>query len=97
MLQNDGGLGGYLSSSYEVEGESVSIDMGRVFYDNLFNFIIIILITEIMAGIIIDKFADLRQAQERIEEDSSSRCFICGQSRDILEKYYGKNGFFRHV
>ena len=66
-------------------------------FDNLFNIIVLILIMEILAGIIIDKFVDLRQNEEFIQEDNMSKCFVCGQTRETLEKYFGKNGFFRHV
>ena len=104
MLQNDGGIGGYFGgvrSAYTAyQGEltgQVNIDYDRVIFDNLFNIIVLVLLMEILAGIIIDKFVDLRQNQEFIFEDSSNKCFICGQSREILEKYYGKNGFYTHV
>lgn len=34
--------------------------MGRFFFDNAVNIIIVILLVEIFSGIIIDKFSDLR-------------------------------------
>ena len=54
------------------------------------------LISELLAGIIIDKFGEMRSDAERIEEDSKSFCFICGQTRDDIEKNYD-NDFQYHT
>ena len=83
----DGGLGGFLGQAAYEDGTS-NIDGYRVLFDNAFNFIIMMLISELLAGIIIDKFGEMRSDAERIEEDSKSFCFICGQTRDDIEKNY---------
>lgn len=42
---------------------------GRVAFDQLFNFIVLILIIEIVSGIIIDTFSNLRERQQNILDD----------------------------
>jgi hypothetical protein len=71
---------------------------GRIVFDNLFNFIILILIIQIISGIIIDTFSNLREKQEYVNEDVVNRCFICGLSRDDIEKLEkSKNAFHYHT
>ena len=57
-------------------------------------FLIGILLIEIISGIIIDTFADLRQINKDIRDDSKSLCFICDKTRDELEK---EDGFDYHT
>ncbi len=53
----------------------------RSLYD-FFNFFIMInLVTEIIAGIIIDTFAILREEMDGKTEDMENFCFICGLDR----------------
>lgn len=40
----------------------------------------------IIFGIIIDTFAELRDAQNTRDDDFTNTCFICGFSRDVFEK-----------
>jgi len=49
----------------------------------------------IIFGIIIDTFAELRDAQNTRDEDLKNVCFICGYERDVFEKQ-GKS-FDKHV
>lgn len=56
-----------------------------------------ILLIEIISGIIIDTFAELRQQNVEIDEDSRLKCFICDRTREQLEKEYGANGFEYHT
>ena len=67
----------------------------RIAYDNLFNLILLILLLQILAGIIIDQFSDLRTNQLEIERDNESGCIICGYSREEIES--GKQTFFGHI
>jgi hypothetical protein len=50
-----------------------------------------------LSGIIIDKFSELREQGEEKEKDSKSGCFICGQSREDIEKKLGYGGFEAHT
>jgi len=70
----------------------------RSFYDFVNTFIILNLIIEIIAGIIIDTFAVLRQEMERKKDDIENYCFICGISRQILDKKTEeRRGFPYHI
>lgn len=47
-----------------------------------------------ISGVIIDKFGALRERDENIETDSNKMCFICGQSKETIDKQYeGFAGF----
>ena len=96
-FKNDGGLGGYLSSAYTQNANSVDIKEGRVIFDNLAFLLVGILLIEIISGIIIDTFAELRQKNDEIQEDAKTYCFVCDKTRDELEKMYGANGFDYHI
>ena len=50
----------------------------RVLYDLLFYFIVIIIVLNLIFGVIIDTFADLRSEKQRKEEILKTTCFICG-------------------
>lgn len=45
-----------------------------------------LLFTNIVQGIMIDTFAELRDKREKIDEDMKTRCFICAASKEDLEK-----------
>jgi inositol 1,4,5-triphosphate receptor type 1/inositol 1,4,5-triphosphate receptor type 3 len=95
--KNDGAIGGFLPVPFSPSGSDLEVEWGRVFYDYIFNFIVAILLTEILSGIIIDKFSELREANEEIEKDNNSLCFVCDQEREDLEKELGYNGFRYHT
>lgn len=58
----------------------------RVVYDLLFFFVVIIIVLNLIFGVIIDTFADLRSEKQRKEEILKTTCFICGacESEDTL-------------
>lgn len=51
----------------------------RVIYDLLFFFIVIIIVLNLIFGVIIDTFADLRSEKQKKEEILKTTCFICGR------------------
>lgn len=53
--------------------------IGRVIYDMLFFFIVIIIVLNLIFGVIIDTFADLRSEKQNKEEVLKNSCFICGK------------------
>ena len=74
------------------------MNFGRVFYDNIFNFILMVIGLDIVSGIIIDKFASLRENEDEIWLDQTSKCFICGRDRDDIEALENeRNGFQGHI
>lgn len=64
----------------------------RVVYDLLFFFIVIIIVLNLIFGVIIDTFADLRSEKQRKEEILKTTCFICGTC-GIKEEHYKKLSF----
>lgn len=48
-----------------------------------------------VAGIIIDTFKALKNKMQEKNKDEKKICFICGISREKLDK--GANGFFQHI
>lgn len=95
--KNDGAIGGFLPLPFKPETNSLTVYWGRVFYDYIFNLVVAILLVEILSGIIIDKFGELREDNEEKLKDSMNECFICGQSREELEKELGYDGFRYHT
>merc|ERR1719203_23763 len=53
----------------------------RVIYDMLFFFLVIIIVLNLIFGVIIDTFADLRAEKQEKEETLKNSCFICGLER----------------
>ena len=95
--KNDGAIGGFLPSPFTPEVRKLDVQWDRVFFDYMFNLIIAVLLIEILSGIIIDKFSELREENEEKMKDNMSECFICGQSREELEKELGYDGFRYHT
>lgn len=63
--QVNAGVGGYLSE-LETDGEGNLIQeykVGRIFYDNLYNIFVAIILVNIVSGIIIDTFGSLREKE----------------------------------
>jgi hypothetical protein len=67
----------------------------RLFFDFSFFVLLIILLLNLVFGIILDTFGELREARDEIEVDQEGKCFICGISRGELDKLEG--GFEHHI
>lgn len=76
-LRNGGGIGDVLRAPSAKE----PLFAARVIYDMLFFFIVIIIILNLIFGVIIDTFADLRSEKQQKEEILKNSCFICGLER----------------
>ena len=46
----------------------------------VFFFVVIIIVLNLIFGVIIDTFADLRSEKQQKEEIIKNSCFICGES-----------------
>ena len=57
----------------------------RMLFDMMFYMIIIIINLNIIFGIIIDTFAELRDERTQVLEDIHNCCYICGSERSIIE------------
>ncbi|XP_023671026.2 inositol 1,4,5-trisphosphate-gated calcium channel ITPR2 isoform X2 [Paramormyrops kingsleyae] len=80
-LRNGGGVGDMLRKPSKSEPRFAA----RVVYDLLFFFIVIIIVLNLIFGVIIDTFADLRSEKQRKEEILKTSCFICGLERDKFD------------
>ena len=80
-LRNGGGIGDVLRSPSSTE----PLFVARVVYDLLFFFIVIIIILNLIFGVIIDTFADLRSEKQQKEEILRNTCFICGLDRAAFD------------
>jgi inositol 1,4,5-triphosphate receptor type 1 len=76
-LRNGGGIGDVLRQPSSKD----PLFMVRVLYDILFFFIVIIIVLNLIFGVIIDTFADLRSEKHNTEEIKKNTCFICGLER----------------
>lgn len=65
-------------------GLQESLFPARVVYDLLFFFIVIIIVLNLIFGVIIDTFADLRSEKQKKEEILKTTCFICGERTHSL-------------
>ena len=90
-FKSDGGIGGFMEPQVTPNYSSI-----RFFYDNTYYILVIVVLMGVVQGIIIDTFARLREGQEFCNRDMENKCFICGLSRDYIEKKYNK-GFTHHI
>ncbi|XP_078339555.1 inositol 1,4,5-trisphosphate receptor-like [Crassostrea virginica] len=80
-LRNGGGIGDLLRKPHSKE----NLFVARVVYDLLFFFIIIIIVLNLIFGVIIDTFADLRSEKQQKDEILKNTCFICGLNRSKFD------------
>ena len=76
-----GGIGPYLAPL-----DATTIDVFRLFYDNLFNILIMIIMINIVSTIIMDTFTNLREVNEKDQEDRLKKCFVCSEHQDTIER-----------
>lgn len=79
----------YIESDFKVNAKAI--------YDFLYNFIILVLIIEILAGIIIDTFGELRSESDEKSRDKKNYCFICGLNRRDLDHLGAKYTYSDHI
>ncbi|XP_077948578.1 inositol 1,4,5-trisphosphate-gated calcium channel ITPR1 isoform X1 [Gasterosteus aculeatus] len=80
-LRSGGGVGDVLRKPSKEE----PLFAARVIYDMLFFFMVIIIVLNLIFGVIIDTFADLRSEKQKKEEVLKTTCFICGLERDKFD------------
>jgi inositol 1,4,5-triphosphate receptor type 1 len=80
-LRNGGGIGDVLRSPSKTE----PLYTVRVLYDLIFYFVIIVILLNLIFGVIIDTFADLRSEKQSKEDTLRNTCFICGLKRSAFD------------
>jgi len=102
-FKQTGGIGAYLLDPNLVIGEDDEgnqiIKRGlylwsRFFFDDLAKIIPVLLIINMVAGIIIDKFGDLKEILQFKMEDMTQFCYICGIDREKLDKSSSSKQYF---
>lgn len=93
-LRNGGGIGDVLlPMSYS--GTNQSRYFVRFFYDLLFFASINIVFLNIIFGIIVDTFAELREKKNKMDEDMKNICYICNLDRYTFDR--NADGFENHI
>jgi len=85
-VRPDGGIGDIL----DAEAYYSKFYTFRFLYDLIYFFFIKIILTNILFGIIIDTFHELKEIEARDDDDKKNVCYLCGLRRHHLEKN-GKN------
>jgi len=91
-LRNGGGIADVLSA---ISYEEKDTYYGRILFDLTFYIIVIVIFLNIIFGIIIDTFAQLRDEKMSIEEDLQSNCFVCHIDRYTFDR--NGAGFEYHI
>lgn len=68
---------------------------GRQLFDIFFYCIIIVIITAVISGIVIDAFGAIRDEESSSQEDMKSKCFICSLENGLFERH--AEGFQKHI
>eukprot|EP00004_Rigifila_ramosa_P007532 TRINITY_DN1851_c0_g1_i3.p1 TRINITY_DN1851_c0_g1~~TRINITY_DN1851_c0_g1_i3.p1 ORF type:complete len:2531 (+),score=660.03 TRINITY_DN1851_c0_g1_i3:1073-7594(+) len=87
-----GGVGELLS----VPGYSDKNVWNRVFFDFSFFIFVIIILLNMIFGIILDTFGQLRDQKSEVENDIQSKCFICSIDNYTFQRHTQK-GFEHHI
>ena len=66
--------------------ESKSLYWSRIFFDLSFYFFVKLICLNVISGIIIDTFAELRNKLTKTKYEEQFVCFICGQNKWQIEK-----------
>ena len=70
----------------------------RIIYTSTFFIFINTILINIIFGVIIDTFGDLREQNQAMEEEMEHRCFVCGLERYKFEiNSTDGNGFEKHI
>ena len=79
-VRNGGGIGDVIIKlAFQ---DNIGPFISRFFFDILFHIIIILIMTNLIFGIIVDSFADLRNKNNELIYDKLNVCFICQMTRD---------------
>ncbi|XP_062567417.1 inositol 1,4,5-trisphosphate receptor type 3-like isoform X1 [Saccostrea cucullata] len=90
---------GFVDTPYTTIEGLMDDNWDRVIYVTIFDVTFFILVTtvglNIIFGIIVDTFSQLRDAKWEIDKDMMNNCFICSRESYDFERH--GNGFERHV
>jgi hypothetical protein len=90
-LRSGGGIGDIMEPPTWTDADT----HWRILYDSTFFFLVIVIMLNIIFGIIIDTFGELRAQNNEIEEDIRNKCFVCGIDRETFDR--NADGFDHHI
>ena len=85
-LRNGGGIGDAIQTQ-PYDPADVGLFVWRIVFDMSFFIIMIILLLNLIFGMIIDSFGELRDQKTSNDEDQKNVCFICGIERSEFERH----------
>ena len=91
-VRSGGGIGDILPEKSFIDMNSYFI---RWITDIIFYITVILLLLNMINGIIVSTFSQIRELSQIKEEDINQKCFICGQSKEDFEK--NKIDFNKHI
>ncbi|CUE79976.1 transmembrane protein, putative [Bodo saltans] len=92
-IRSGGGVGDNAAApSFHTGGQGYSFYVFRL----MFFIIVVIIFLNIVFGIIVDSFAQLREDREFVEMDQVSKCFICGVEQNEFDRV-APGGFDHHI
>jgi hypothetical protein len=96
-LRARGGIGEALGSEYKGTFELPENETywQRVVFDFTFFVVVMILLLNVIFGIIIDAFGNMREHENRLLDDIENKCYICGLAKFELDTK--GEGWYRHI
>lgn len=89
-----GGIGDYTESiNYRDERDKYFV---KLFHDASFHILVKVILLNILFGIIIDTFAQMRDEKKAIQDDKNNFCYICNLDRSTFDKE-SEGGFESHI
>jgi len=98
-----GGIGDYIAAElgHIPDLRDEELYASRALFDLLFFIVIIVLLLQIVFGIIIDEFANLRETANELKVQREQKCAVCGISKDDIDIIFAKknqrDGFDTHI
>jgi len=84
-LRHGGGVSSSFSPATWCDGCDNSLYWARWFYDLTFFIFINMLFIQIIFGIILDTFGELRSKRDDLLGEIQEKCFICGLARAVID------------
>jgi len=88
-LRAGGGLGEYITGISQPQIADQADMSTRYLLDFAFYVFVIIILMNIVFGIIIDTFSELREEKNEKLDDTTGRCFICGIDKNVFDSKGG--------
>ena len=83
-MRFDGGIADRMEKASYTHEKGYYI--ARFFYEELYFFILVVLMLNMIYGIIVDTYSELRNKVEKFNRDKLEVCFICGIDKETCEK-----------